>query len=357
MSILQIRKAVREGSRMIIGIAGQSGDGKTYTALQLAYGLAKGDASKIGFLDTENKRGSLYADVLKSKDGTVQQFLIGDLYAPFSPNRYKQAILEFQAAGVEVLVIDSVSHEYEGEGGYLEIRQPLPGKFANNDNVASEKHKEFMRALLQSNMHVICCVRAREKTKIEKGVNPETGKNGTYYVPLGIQPIQHRDFMFEMTASLMMRDQGKRQDVLKCPEELMGILGRGEGYISPKDGLALRKWIDGGAKLDPAVEHARNTLQTLTENGVAAIERAWLETSLAVRKALGEQFLAQIKASASAFDAKRVEQQDVSAADVDALNAAAAEVNETPPAVEAATEPKAAPTETPTTTEDDDGVF
>ena len=63
MSILNIRKAVRTGSRVVIGIAGQSGEGKTYTALKLARGMVN-SPEEIGFLDTENKRGSLYADIL-----------------------------------------------------------------------------------------------------------------------------------------------------------------------------------------------------------------------------------------------------------------------------------------------------
>jgi RecA/RadA recombinase len=293
MGILDIHKAQREGARLVIGIAGVSGSGKTYTALQLAYGLANGDASKVGFLDTENRRGSLYADALP------EPFLIGDLYAPFTPARYKQAIEEFQAAGVEVLVVDSVSHEYEGEGGYLEIRLPLPGKMANRDNIASEQHKQFMRALLQSSMHIVACVRAREKVKIEKDAQ---GK--AVYVPLGLQPIQHRDFMFEMTASVMMHDMGRQQDVLKCPAELVPILGRAQGYITADDGRALRAWVDGAKQQDPKVEKARGDILLVTEKGEEAFKAAWNALTPAIRKALGHGFRDQSLASAQAFDAK-----------------------------------------------------
>jgi len=91
MGILNIREAVRAGSRVVIGISGPSGSGKTFTALKIARGMVESPRD-IGFLDTENRRGSLYADILDGK------FLIADLYAPFSPNRYRQAIEEFQAA-------------------------------------------------------------------------------------------------------------------------------------------------------------------------------------------------------------------------------------------------------------------
>ena len=108
--ILNIRPVVRGRTKVIIGIAGESGSGKTFTALKIARGMVE-KPEEIGFLDTENGRGSLYDNIL---DG---RFLIGDLYPPFSPSRYAAAIKQFQSAGVKVLVIDSVSHEWEGEGG------------------------------------------------------------------------------------------------------------------------------------------------------------------------------------------------------------------------------------------------
>ena len=347
MGIIQIRKAQREGARLVIGVAGISGSGKTYTALQIAYGLANGDGNKVGFLDTENRRGSLYAsdetyrNVATSlgMQALPDPFSIADLYAPFTPQRYKQAIEEFQAAGVEVLVLDSASHEYEGEGGYLEIRQPLPGKFGNRDNVASDEHKKFMRALLQSSMHIIVCVRAREKVRIEKD-----SQNKTVYIPLGLQPIQHKDFMFEMTASVMMHDQGSRQEVLKCPAELQHILGRGQGYITAADGAELRAWVDGAKKLDPKVEKARGDLLLITEKGLEAFKDAWNKQTAAVRKALGVGFRDQCAASAQAFDDKQNESDpDGQDTAFGALNQAAQQQAQSKPAPEPKPEPAPAP--------------
>ena len=289
MSILQIREAKREGARLVIGIAGVSGSGKTYTALQLAYGLANGNAKKVGFLDTENRRGSLYAESLP------EPFLIGDLYAPFSPQRYIDAILEFQAAGVEVLVIDSVTHEYEGAGGLEEIANAT--RFPDWKRAKAE-HKRFMNIMLQSNMHIIACIRAREKVDFSDPRNPR---------PLGIQPIQEKNFMFEMTASLLMQDAGKSQSVLKCPDELKNILGRGVNYLTREDGVALRCWVDGGNKIDPNVEHFRNALQTVTESGLAALQEAWTATPSKIRGVLGRAFIDTLKNSAIAYDEQRAQ--------------------------------------------------
>jgi ABC-type dipeptide/oligopeptide/nickel transport system ATPase component len=287
MSVLQIREAKREGARLVIGIAGVSGSGKTYTALQLAYGLANGNGKKVGFLDTENRRGSLYADSLP------QPFLIGDLYAPFAPQRYIDAILEFQQAGVEVLVIDSVTHEWEGVGGCEEIASAT--RFPDWKRAKAE-HKRFMNVMLQSNMHIVACIRAREKVDFSDPKNPR---------PLGVQPIQEKNFMFEMTASVLMHDAGHRQTVLKCPSELTGILGRGAGYITADDGKALRQWVDGATAIDPDIERHRNSLQTVTESGLDALGKAWMAVPAKVRKALGQPFLDTLKASAISYDQQR----------------------------------------------------
>lgn len=302
MAILNIRPAVREGARVVIGVSGVSGSGKTYTALQLAWGLAKGDASKVGLLDTENKRGSLYSDILVSSKKEVQQFLIGDLYAPFSPQRYGQAIKEFQEAGVEVLVIDSASHEWEGEGGCEDIADD-GGRVANWKK-AKREHKRFMNTLLTCDMHIIVCLRAREKTSFKDPKKPES---------LGVQPICEKNFMFEMTASLLIHEQGKFRDILKCPAELLPILDKPEGYIGAKEGLALRNWIDGGKQLDPAVERARNTILSRTSEGLTVVNEVWGGLDNPTKKALGQQFIDMARSSAQEFDdqaSARIQQDD-----------------------------------------------
>lgn len=317
MGVLKIREAKRAGARLVIGLAGQSGDGKTLTALLLAWGLTNFNSKKIGFIDTENKRGSLYANALKDADGVIHTFMIGDLEPPFTPARYAEAIKEFQAAGVEVLVIDSVSHEHEGTGGLLEMREPLPGTKAKRDNYAKSEHKKMMNVLLQSHMHIICCVRARETVHLGKDE-----KNQTVYIPQGVQPICEKNFMFEMTASLMMRNRGKQQTLLKVPDELMHILGRQAGFITADDGKLLRDWVDGGEQLDAAVEKAKSDLQLTCEKGLAALQAAWKALPAALRKKISENGACpdEYKQSAEAFDKAKTEGEDDSTAGLESLN-------------------------------------
>lgn len=301
MSVISIQTAERAGARLVISLAGISGSGKTFTALQLAHGMANFRSDKVGLLDTENRRGRLYSDILKDREGNVAPFLVGDLEPPFSPKRYIDAIMAFQRAGVEVLVIDSVTHEWEGTGGCEEIAISTgSAKFPNWAN-AKREHKAFVNALLQSDMHIIVCVRAREKVRVTKD-----GQGKTVVESIGIQPVTEKNFMFEMTASLLMWDEGRKQEAIKCPSDLRPILGREDGYITAEDGAALRAWVDGAAKLDPEIEHARNTLRSTSAQGVDAYRKAFESASAKVKRALVKDGTHDtLKAAAEAFDEQR----------------------------------------------------
>ncbi|MNQ61465.1 hypothetical protein D3C85_757800 [compost metagenome] len=259
MSVIEIKPVVSGQSKAVIGIAGQSGDGKTLTALYIARGMVN-NASEIGFLDTENKRGSLYANVLDAP------FMIGDLYPPFSPSRYADAIKQFQESGVKVLVIDSVSHEWEGDGGCDDIANApkadgSPRKVANWIQ-AKREHKKFMNVLLQSNLDIICCIRAREKTDFKIIDKP---------VSLGIQPICEKNFMFEMTASILMGEQGTKHVHLKVPNFLKDAFGNGSGYLGIDTGKKIRKWLDQGEKEDPEIAKIKSEALMVCEQGTEAL--------------------------------------------------------------------------------------
>lgn len=305
--MFQIEEAKREGAKVVLGIAGTSGSGKTYSALQLGYGLAGMNGKHLGFLDTENRRGRLYADILP------QKFMIADLVPPFSPDRYIDAIRAFEEFGCRVLVIDSVTHEWEGTGGCEEIATAGDPKVPRW-NKAKLYHKKFMNALLQSSMDIVCCIRAREKVDMK---NPKDIKS------LGLQPICEKNFMFEMTASVMMHDEGRRQDTLKCPAALRSIMGRGNDYLSVQDGVMLREWIDGGTPIDRDLERHRATLATAAEDGTEKLKAAW-EVLPASAKPKLKADLDTFKASAAAYDRQRAIATDERTAEEREIEEAAA---------------------------------
>jgi hypothetical protein len=321
----EIKEAKRLGARLLIQLSGVSGSGKTYSALHLAYGLTGCHSSKIIGIDTENRRMSLYADCLPNKE----PFKVLEFFAPFSPARYVEAIKACCDAGAEVIVIDSVSHEWESEGGCEWIANNSSGRLADW-KTAKREHKRFMTFMLQCPAHIIACTRAREKTDFSDTRNP---------VSLGIQPIQEKNFSFEATVSLLMHEQGKSQDVLKCPAELQPILGRGQGYITVDDGMALRHWVDGGGVVDQEVERARGLFLNAAEQGLEILRKIYKDVPQSIRDTLGQSFMDSVVASAQAFDEGRAQVTDPSINDLN-RQIASQQINDT-------AEPAATPTLNP----------
>jgi len=114
--MIEIRKAQRKQSKLRIGLSSPSGAGKTYSSLLLAKGLV-GNWSKIGLIDSENGRGDIYSD--------FGEYNIITLKPPFTPESYIEAIRAFESAGMEAIIIDSTTHEWEGEGGCLQLNEKL----------------------------------------------------------------------------------------------------------------------------------------------------------------------------------------------------------------------------------------
>ena len=297
-SSFEIKVAKRTGVPLLIQLAGQSGTGKTYTALQLAFGMVNGDSSKIIGIDTENRRMSLNADCLPGK----APFRVLEFYAPFSPARYIEAIDACCNAGAEVIVIDSISHEWESEGGCEWIAENGVDKYGkklklDDWKTAKKHHKRLMAHMLQCSAHVIACTRAREKVDMTNPAQP---------IKLGVLPIQEKGFIFETTISLMMEKGGKVQSPLKeIPAPLLPIVGRGTGYLTPADGKALREWADAGEFINPEVETARGLLLNVAEQGMEALMAAGQQVPKVIRDALGDAFIESVKASARAFDESR----------------------------------------------------
>lgn len=150
------RPAVRSMSRLRMTIDGPAGSGKTYTALRFAHALA--DGGRIAVIDTE--RGSASKYVGESPDGYPWQFDVLEL-TNFSPERYTEGIQVASRMGYTVLVIDSLSHAWEGVGGALEIKDR-----ANDKNqytawrVVTPIHNRMIDSILQTQMHVITTMRS-----------------------------------------------------------------------------------------------------------------------------------------------------------------------------------------------------
>lgn len=188
-----IKPATRTGIIPLIGAYGESGTGKTMSALLLARGLA-GPNGKVVVIDSEFRRASLYADVIPGGYDAL------DFEAPFSPARYIEAMSMAFDSGAAVVVVDSFSHEHEGPGGVLEMaseaesRSGKPG--LHNWRIPKMEHAKLVQFLLRAPVPVICCIRAKHKTRQIKDERGKTVIVKDDYT----SPIQAEDFVYELTA-------------------------------------------------------------------------------------------------------------------------------------------------------------
>lgn len=239
---IKIVKAARKSVPMLISVAGPSGSGKTYSSLLLAAGLA-GEGGRVGFLDTENGRGSMYADSPGIKAALPNGYGIAEMRAPFEPQKFLDAVAAFEKAECNVLVIDSMTHEWEGVGGCTDIAENNKLRGMPNWAKAKMAHKAMMNNLLASKMHIIFCLRAREKVKIAKIEGKEQ------VIQLGMQAVQEKNFVYEMTLSLMMDEMTKLPTITKCPEPLLPLFSGKQSLITKEMGVKLGEWAKSGTQL------------------------------------------------------------------------------------------------------------
>lgn len=193
---MEIKTSSRSDVKVKIALTGLAGSGKTYSSLLLARGLCS-SWDKVCLIDTENGSSNLYAH--------LGPFKVMTLDAPFSPEKYVQALLKCKEAGIDVVIIDSISHCWEF---LLQAHASLAGNSFTNWGKITPRHDSFVQSILQTEMHVIATMR----TKTGYVLNQINGK----YVPekLGLRTIQRDGIDYEFTA-LFELDPNHRASVTK----------------------------------------------------------------------------------------------------------------------------------------------
>lgn len=184
-----LRKATRQKAKIRGGFSAVSGAGKTYSALLVAKGLAKSDFTKVALIDTENGSGDLYSN--------LGDYNVLPIEAPYTPEKYVKAIKECEDAGMEVIIIDSITHEWDGKGGCLEIHAAMPGNSYTNWKEVTPRHQKFIDAILTSQCHILTTVRRKQDYEI---VQNDKGK--AQPVKVGLKEVTREGFEYELTFNL-----------------------------------------------------------------------------------------------------------------------------------------------------------
>jgi hypothetical protein len=260
LKMVQIRKARRSATKLRLLLTGPSGSGKTWGALQ----IAKGIGGKTVVIDTEEGSSDLYDH--------LHEFDVIDLRPPFTPERYIEAIAAAEAAGYEVIIVDSVTHCWSGTGGCLELLEEIAkAQFRGNTwsafSVITPRWRTFVDKLLRSSAHIICSGRSKTETaQVDDHGKKKVAKLG--------MKLEARDGLeFEFTTVLDVIHDGHFATVSK---DRTGVFAGDPKPITVDTGRKLAEWLAGGhepeampLKTSPAVDVAK----LLTETS-AAIARA-----------------------------------------------------------------------------------
>ena len=190
------RQATKLQTRLRMTLDGPAGSGKTYTALRFAHALTQAFPGKIALIDTE--RGSASKYVGESPDGIPWAFDTLQLLT-FSPEDYTRAVVAAGSIGYSVLIIDSLSHAWEGVGGALEMKSKAGESWSAWKNI-TPIHNRMVDSILQSPCHVITTMRSRMEYV------PETDANGKIINirKVGLAPIQRpgMEYEFDVVADI-----------------------------------------------------------------------------------------------------------------------------------------------------------
>lgn len=245
---MKIEKAQRKAAPLQIALIGMSGSGKTLGALLLAKGIT--NDGKVVVIDTENGTSNLYAD-----DPMLGGFSFDviRLSPPYTVDKYIQAIELGENEGYDLIIIDSLSHQWAGQGGLLDKKTAVDekitasGKKSNSyQNWApiTKEHERFKAKLLHAATHLIATMRTKHEYLLERD---DTGK----YTPkkIGMAPIQREGIEYEFTSVLDI--QGDH--TYKVSKDRTRQFRNGNEALSEVVGKRLREWLESGAPLEKAL--------------------------------------------------------------------------------------------------------
>ncbi len=244
---MQLRKSERSKAKIKMALQGPSGAGKTLSALLIAQGLTNGNLAKVAIIDTENGSADLYSH--------LGNYNVLTLESPHSPERYMEAIDVCLNAGMEVIILDSISHAWD----YLiDYHSSLPGNSFTNWAKITPRQKAFVDKILQCNAHIISTMRVKQDYVLSE-------KNGKM-VPekVGLKAIQRDEISYEFT---IVFDIDSKHFAVSSKDRTQLFEGKPPFTINTSTGKKILDWCNSTLtkeKLKQMVIQC-NTLKELTE--------------------------------------------------------------------------------------------
>jgi len=227
-----LRKATRTKSKIRLGLSAVSGGGKTYSGITIGKGLAGGNISKVAIIDTENGSADLYSH--------LGEYNVFTLEAPYTPERYIEAIRICEESGMEVIIIDSITHEWDGKGGMLEVMDSMTGNSYTNWAKLTPRHRAFIDAILQSKCHIITTVRRKQDYEM---VMNEKGKLMPQKV--GLKEVTREGFEYELTINLEL---DTKHYAVASKDRTGLFMGKPEFIPSEETGKIIAEWCNSGVE-------------------------------------------------------------------------------------------------------------
>lgn len=304
------KPAVRGDMPLLVGLVSPSGGGKTFSGLRLATGMQQVKGGEIFGIDTEAGRMKHYADQFK--------FRHVPFASPFDPLSYLAAVEHCVKKGGKIIMIDSASHMHEGPGGTLEAHEAECERLQNawkttRDKVqmsAWQKPKSdlrrFLNSILQLEVNLIFCFRAKDKIKLIGGGKPQA---------LGYMPIAGEEMIFEMTLNCLLYpnsggvptwqpDEMGEKAIIKLPQQFKSIFADKQP-ISEDIGRKLAEWASGGKKDSPKDPLIAG--REAAARGSEALKLWWGTLAGPDKITLKQALDGELKAIAAAADTKPAE--------------------------------------------------
>lgn len=225
-----LRKTERKKAKIKMALQGASGSGKTYSSLLLAKGLSNGNLDKVAIIDTENSSADLYAH--------LGNYNVLSLVPPYTPELYIEAMNICEQAGIEVIILDSITHAWEE---LLHIHSELPGNSFTNWAKITPRYRALVDKILQVNAHVIATLR----TKQDYVLNQKDGK----FVPekVGLKAVQRDGIDYEFT---LVFDIDIKHFATSSKDRTGLFIKKPEFIISEHTGKKILEWCNMGTSVE-----------------------------------------------------------------------------------------------------------